>query len=164
MLTGPTQNGTITERHEGAQRLNKRGVKTSNYLIKTKKISDWQRELKMLRCGSGPNGCRKYIPIKWPSWSLVTSHHPWLRWHPDHPDLWKLNNKDSQWGSSKEFQRNNERIIFFIIEKWNNFLWRVWSWLRTNAGGVPNTCKSNGEFRRVYLEKFLVADGWVTRG
>ena len=24
-----------------------------------------------------------------------------------------------------------------------NFL-RVWSWLRTNAGGVPNTCKSNG--------------------
>ena len=39
-LTGPIQNGTITERHEGAQRLNKRGVKTSNYLIKTKKISD----------------------------------------------------------------------------------------------------------------------------
>ena len=23
-------------------------------------------------------------------------------------------------------------------------LLRVWSWLRTNAGGVPNTCKSNG--------------------
>ena len=22
--------------------------------------------------------------------------------------------------------------------------WRVWSWLRTNAGGVLNTCKSNG--------------------
>ena len=28
-----------------------------------------------------------------------------------------------------------------------NFL-RVWSWLRTNAGGVPNTCKSN-ENRRI---------------
>ena len=25
------------------------------------------------------------------------------------------------------------------------FLWRVWSWLRVNAGGVPNTCKSNDE-------------------
>ena len=25
------------------------------------------------------------------------------------------------------------------------FLWRVWSWLRTNAGGVLNTCKSNAE-------------------
>ena len=24
-----------------------------------------------------------------------------------------------------------------------NFLLRVWSWLRTNAGGVPNTCKSS---------------------
>ena len=23
---------------------------------------------------------------------------------------------------------------------------RVWSWLRTNAGGMPNTCKSNGTF------------------
>ena len=34
---------------------------------------------------------------------------------------------------------------------------RVWSWLRTNAGGVPNTCKSNGALR------CLVANGWVTR-
>ena len=25
---------------------------------------------------------------------------------------------------------------------WESFS-RVWSWLRTNAGGVPNTCKSN---------------------
>ena len=24
-----------------------------------------------------------------------------------------------------------------------NFNMRVWSWLRMNAGGVPNTCKSN---------------------
>ena len=39
-----------------------------------------------------------------------------------------------------------------------NFL-RVWSWLRTNAGGVPNTCKSNG----VFLRRYLVANGWVTR-
>jgi len=27
-----------------------------------------------------------------------------------------------------------------------NFLRRVWSWLRTNAGGVPKTCKSNEDF------------------
>ena len=26
----------------------------------------------------------------------------------------------------------------------NTFFQRVWSWLRMNAGGVPNTCKSNG--------------------
>ena len=25
------------------------------------------------------------------------------------------------------------------------FNMRVWSWLRMNAGGVPNTCKSNGQ-------------------
>ena len=34
---------------------------------------------------------------------------------------------------------------------------RVWFWLRTNAGGVLNTCKSNER------SNTLVADGWVTR-
>ncbi len=27
----------------------------------------------------------------------------------------------------------------------NYFLWRVRSWLRMNAGGMPNTCKSIGK-------------------
>ena len=31
------------------------------------------------------------------------------------------------------------------------FLWRVWSWLRTNAGGVLNTCKSNGKALLLWL-------------
>ena len=38
---------------------------------------------------------------------------------------------------------------------------RVWSWLRTNAGGAPNTCKSNGVRGACTIN--LVADGWVTR-
>ena len=41
---------------------------------------------------------------------------------------------------------------------------RVWSWLRMNAGGVPNTCKSNGVKGNFRMELNLVADGWVTRG
>ena len=41
---------------------------------------------------------------------------------------------------------------------------RVWSWLRMNAGGVPNTCKSNGVKWNFRMELNLVADGWVTRG
>ena len=41
---------------------------------------------------------------------------------------------------------------------------RVWSWLRMNAGGVPNTCKSNGVKRNFRMDLNLVADGWVTRG
>ena len=51
-----------------------------------------------------------------------------------------------------------------------NFLLRVWSWLRMNAGGVLNTCKSNGVMKRAGSacteQSFhnLVADGWVTRG
>ena len=39
---------------------------------------------------------------------------------------------------------------------------RVWSWLRTNAGGMLNTCKSN-EGPELALDT-LVANGWVTRG
>ena len=43
-----------------------------------------------------------------------------------------------------------------------NFL-RVWSWLRTNAGGVPNTCKSNGviSFGRS-LSGERVSNAWET--
>ena len=41
--------------------------------------------------------------------------------------------------SSKLFRKFDLRPKGFRY----NFL-RVWSWLRTNAGGVPNTCKSNG--------------------
>ena len=38
--------------------------------------------------------------------------------------------------------------------------WRVWSWLRMNAGGAPNTCKSS---EKVPSGMSTAADGWVTR-
>ena len=41
------------------------------------------------------------------------------------------------------------------------FCWRVWSWLRMNAGGVLNTCKSNGKAPACWGAR--VANGWVTR-
>ena len=31
-----------------------------------------------------------------------------------------------------------------FLKSFRLFNMRVWSWLRMNAGGVPNTCKSNG--------------------
>ena len=37
--------------------------------------------------------------------------------------------------------------------------WRVWSWLRLNAGGRLNTCKSSERKVACYLN--LAADGWV---
>ena len=33
---------------------------------------------------------------------------------------------------------------------------RVRSWLRMNAGGVPNTCKSNGDLTLMRLRRILV--------
>ena len=52
---------------------------------------------------------------------------------------------------------NEETTISYLLKRYNKsvikmsfsklmkiqFFMRVWSWLRTNAGGVPNTCKSN---------------------
>ena len=46
---------------------------------------------------------------------------------------------------------------------------RVRSWLRMNAGGVPNTCKSNGDilewgfvWRKMYLSGGRVSNAWAT--
>ena len=44
---------------------------------------------------------------------------------------------------------------------------RVWSWLRMNAGGVPNTCKSNGTYWDDFglIFKFSggrVSNAWTT--
>ena len=54
-----------------------------------------------------------------------------------------------------------------LINQVEHFNMRVWSWLRMNAGGVLNTCKSNEALENESSEEFsfdLVADGWVTRG
>ena len=96
-------------------------------------------------------------------------------------DLWKLNkvstnqmcrvfNHDVIW--SKTFAKSI-RLITKIIESYSSsyiFYMRVWSWLRMNAGGVPNTCKSNALaqlIERACTDLTLVyqrvADGWVTR-
>ena len=58
----------------------------------------------------------------------------------------------------------NSQVV--ILTESNTFYQRVWSWLRMNAGGVLNTCKSNEGFwmRLRWIPKYRVADGWVTRG
>ena len=38
----------------------------------------------------------------------------------------------------------NTKCISQLFEWVKELNLRVWSWLRTNAGGMPNTCKSNG--------------------
>ena len=67
-----------------------------------------------------------------------------------------------------------DEIIDFILDEplvrqarsfEQDFNIRVWSWLRTNAGGVLNTCKSNGDsgrFIRNYLSGGRVSNTWVT--
>ena len=57
------------------------------------------------------------------------------------------------WKVPKLKNEITQRIWVSVQSKWANgsertcqrLNSRVWSWLRTNAGGVPNTCKSNGD-------------------
>ena len=49
----------------------------------------------------------------------------------DCKDLWKLSK------TSKPLKSGNKNK-----QTKNKFFWRVWSWLRMNAGGMPKTCKS----------------------
>ena len=102
---------------------------------------------------------------------LRTEYYPLLLKHkcvlfapPNHEldrsqriDLWKLNSKRA--GQVVELVLNwLSPIIFLWLARILN--WRVWSWLRTNAGGVLNTCKSNAKGTSVMSR---VAHGWVTR-
>ena len=45
----------------------------------------------------------------------------------------------------REAKRCFEGFEKALAISWSEIIFkRVWSWLRMNAGGVPNTCKSNG--------------------
>ena len=54
---------------------------------------------------------------------------------------WK---REQEW-SLKTEQNVNSLLARIWTNFWKNkiFFWRVWSWLRMNAGGMPKTCKSN---------------------
>ena len=65
-----------------------------------------------------------------------------------------------------EQARIGSNIWFVLLWSIDTKLLRVWSWLRMNAGGVLNTCKSNGTPWTAASAKGmgrLVANGWVTR-
>ena len=77
--------------------------------------------------------------------------------------------------SKKAIERLHGTNLCFLGNKKPESFWqgnkhfnmRVWSWLRMNAGGVLNTCKSNEALSNKSSEELdcdLVADGWVTRG
>ena len=44
---------------------------------------------------------------------------------------------------ANDFQNNSNGWMANVILTEQTLLTRVWSWLRMNAGGVPNTCKSS---------------------
>ena len=71
---------------------------------------------------------------------------------------WTTNNSAADKLGKKQASKEMSQL-----DLWNFFM-RVWSWLRTNAGGVPNTCKSNEPRLGACTWSRWVANGWVTRG
>ena len=56
--------------------------------------------------------------------------------------------RETGWDRTLKTEQIHVRFIWkHLIDELNisssHIQWRVWSWLRMNAGGVPNTCKSN---------------------
>ena len=77
--------------------------------------------------------------------------------------VWALEERET-----KRVRRVKEikTLAWRILKKHQTFsnYRRVWSWLRLNAGGRPNTCKSNGNWREACFFCRRVADGWVRSG
>ena len=72
--------------------------------------------------------------------------------------------KDGSWKKLSVKSKSNFRRQSFKREpkklQLKNLKWRVWSWLRLNAGGRLNTCKSNGNGRK--LASWLTSGGRVS--
>ena len=84
--------------------------------------------------------CANEVEIqRWRDWSLKTEQ--------------KLNTKERQLFYKKRSFRD--------LKNKSQIKWRVWSWLRINAGGVPNTCKSIDRSPACWTE--IEANGWVIR-
>ena len=74
------------------------------------------------------------------------------------------------WFFGVTFKRDSQFEMSFELEgktlRFNTgFNTRVWSWLRTNAGGVPNTCKSSGDSEELalsYSSGGRVSNAWAT--
>ena len=58
--------------------------------------------------------------------------------------LKRINSEDSLKISDLKTVRTGKKLLVVISGTRTTFFMRVRSWLRMNAGGVLNTCKSNG--------------------
>ena len=80
----------------------------------------------------------------------------------------KIQSSNCERKCSKE-RRSSWKDWYSLRTDINTIVLRVWSWLRTNAGGVPNTCKSNEALRQISSERSWrwlsggrVSNAWAT--
>ena len=102
--------------------------------------SSWQGGRCVLEWKSSPSGGRS-VPCKLNNVRQTIT--PWTIINGLFKRFW-TNNSQRKFLSNIARSKLFKNLIWALLWEFRyNFL-RVWSWLRTNAGGVPNTCKSNG--------------------
>ena len=93
-----------------------------------------QTKQKLRESGKGPwklNNARRQIPVILKKFKYFKNYK--VRKHL------KIN--------AMRFSKWANKLMTKVLRRkpWDTIVLRVWSWLRTNAGGMPNTCKSNGD-------------------
>ena len=63
---------------------------------------------------------------------------------------------------ANDFQNNSNGWMANVILTEQTLLTRVWSWLRMNAGGVLNTCKSNEALKTDFFGMKTFVTEWRT--
>ena len=140
------------------------GGRAGEYAIHIMEEIAWTRKTRQVFSKNEKKGLTRIVTcvILWQSrrWERRRAKaSPSTRAAQDVP--WKLHNaKQLDFESNKpdatSLRRRNPSVneTTILLQEWHfeptgsqidyGLLWRVWSWLRTNAGGVLNTCKSNG--------------------
>ena len=101
---------------------------------------------------------RKGIMLKYNSCDESAQHKDLENWTISKVCLKDPLSSHEKWHNKSNLRMNKSKSLCSPEQE---FKLRVWSWLRTNAGGAPNTCKSNGVY---YLEPFGVTNFKLSGG
>ena len=116
--------------------------------------SAWQTNFDMIICLSCRREARGRVP-----WKLNNVRTKQLMLNKHQKRVLKVRNDYKFFWELRKASKNDLSSFGWL----NTILLRVWSWLRMNAGGVPNTCKSNGrEELALRVSGGRVSNVWAT--
>ena len=130
-------------------------IQPTIFKMKKKKVLDKMKKLRYNKRVAWSGNASKDRVVLWKlnnaTWIICDSSQMLLK----HRLIMNISNRQFLYWASFIWGSGQKRFLEPI--KVLHILWRVWSWLRTNAGGVLNTCKSNET-----IESLLLKVEWQT--